>query len=90
VVGGAAAGAPPLVALLVGLDVDELSVAPARLDQVRAVVRGLSFAAAARTALAALEAGSAEESLALGRALVSAESGDELGEARDSLDGVVA
>lgn len=87
---GEAAGEPPLVALLVGLGVDELSVAPARLDEVRAVVRGLSFAAAARTALAALEACSAEASLGLGRALVSAEVRDELGEARDSLGGVVA
>jgi phosphoenolpyruvate-protein phosphotransferase len=87
---GEAAGEPPLVALLVGLGVDELSVAPARLDQVRAVVRSLSADAAGRAARAALEGGSAEESLALADRLVSGEMRDELGEARDSLDGVVA
>jgi phosphoenolpyruvate-protein kinase (PTS system EI component) len=87
---GEAAGEPPLVALLVGLGVDELSVAPARLDEVRSVVRGLSSDEAAATARAALEAGSAAEALALGAGLVSDEPLDEVGEARDSLGGVVA
>jgi phosphoenolpyruvate-protein kinase (PTS system EI component) len=87
---GEAAGEPPLVALLVGLGVDELSVAPARLDEVRSVVRGLSSDEAAATARAALEAGSAAEALALGAGLVSGEARDELGQARDSLGGVVA
>jgi len=87
---GEAAGEPPLVALLVGLGVDELSVAPARLDEVRAVIRSLSFDAAQRSARTALGAGSAESALALAAELVSDEPLDELGEARDSLGGVVA
>jgi phosphoenolpyruvate-protein phosphotransferase len=87
---GEAAGEPPLVALLVGLGVDELSVSPSRLDEVRDVVRRLSAAATARTARAALKASSAEEALALARPLVSAQAGHELGEARDSLGGVLA
>lgn len=37
---GEAAGEPALTALLVGLGVDELSVSPARLDAVRAAIRG--------------------------------------------------
>ena len=86
---GEAAGEPPLVALLVGLGVDELSVAPARLDEVRSVVRGLSFDDAAAATRAALCAGSAEEALALAAGLVSAEAVDELREARDSLGSVV-
>jgi phosphoenolpyruvate-protein kinase (PTS system EI component) len=40
---GEAAGEPPVVALLVGLGVDELSVAPARLDVVRETVRSVAF-----------------------------------------------
>ena len=36
---GEAAGEPTLTALLVGLDVDELSVSPPRLDAVRDAVR---------------------------------------------------
>jgi len=39
---GEAAGEPELAVLLVGLGVDELSVAPARLDEIRATVRGIS------------------------------------------------
>jgi len=44
---GEAAGEAEVAALLVGLDVDELSVAPARLDEVREVVRLLSMPDAA-------------------------------------------
>jgi phosphoenolpyruvate-protein phosphotransferase len=39
---GEAAGEPELAALLVGLGVDELSVSPARLDEIRATVRRIS------------------------------------------------
>ena len=39
---GEAAGEPELAALFIGLGVDELSVAPARLDEIRATVRTIS------------------------------------------------
>jgi phosphoenolpyruvate-protein phosphotransferase len=39
---GEAAGEPELAVLFVGLGVDELSIAPARLDEIRATVRGIS------------------------------------------------
>jgi phosphoenolpyruvate-protein kinase (PTS system EI component) len=75
---GEAAGEPPLVALLVGLGVDELSVVPAGLDEVRAVVRALSAESAAATARRALSAGSAAEALELAGELL----GELLGERR--------
>jgi phosphocarrier protein FPr/phosphocarrier protein len=88
---GEAAGESPVTALLVGLDVDELSVAPARIDAIRALVRGLSAATAAETAHAALESESLTKALALGAELVSSgEVGDERGEAGDGLGGVIA
>ena len=47
---GEAAGEPEVAKLLVGLGVDELSVSPARLDEVRATVRALSAAEATEAA----------------------------------------
>ncbi|MDX6511112.1 MAG: multiphosphoryl transfer protein [Gaiellaceae bacterium] len=47
---GEAAGEPEVAELLVGLGVDELSVSPARLDEVRAAVRALSAADATEAA----------------------------------------
>jgi phosphoenolpyruvate-protein kinase (PTS system EI component) len=86
---GEAAGEPPLAVLLVGLGVDELSVSPSRLDEIRAVVRAISAEDAAAAAHAALGAGSAGEALALGEALLG-ELLDERGQARDGLGGVLA
>jgi phosphoenolpyruvate-protein kinase (PTS system EI component) len=67
---GEAAGEPPLVALLAGLGVDELSVAPARLDDVRATVREIAFAEAAETARTALATASTEQALTLAHGLL--------------------
>ena len=39
---GEAAGEPELAVLIVGLGVDELSVAPARLDEIRVTIRRIS------------------------------------------------
>ncbi len=86
---GEAAGERALVALLVGLGVDELSVSPARLDLVRSTIRGLSAEAAADVAHEALSAGSAAAALELARALL-LEVGDEVNQAGYGLGGVVA
>lgn len=51
---GEAASVPDLATLFIGLGVDELSVSPARVDELRSTVRGLDAAAAARAADAAL------------------------------------
>jgi phosphoenolpyruvate-protein kinase (PTS system EI component) len=51
---GEAAGEPKIAVLLVGLGVTELSVAPARLDEVRAAVRAVTLAQAAQRANAAI------------------------------------
>jgi phosphoenolpyruvate-protein kinase (PTS system EI component) len=51
---GEAAGEPAVVPLLIGLGVDELSVAPSRVDEVRQIVRSTSFAEARGTADALL------------------------------------
>jgi phosphoenolpyruvate-protein kinase (PTS system EI component) len=51
---GESASVPELATLYVGLGVDELSVAPARLDELRTVVRSMSAANAAELALASL------------------------------------
>jgi phosphoenolpyruvate-protein kinase (PTS system EI component) len=87
---GEAAGVPAVAALFVGLGVDELSVAAARLDEVRAAVRSLSADRAADAAAAALHAASANDALALGEELLSSELGDEARERVDGLGGVVA
>jgi phosphoenolpyruvate-protein kinase (PTS system EI component) len=87
---GEAAGEPVLAALLVGLGVDELSVAPARLDRIRATVRSLYTQVAAAVAHSALAAGSARQALELGREALLDELGDEGREMVDGLGGVVA
>jgi phosphoenolpyruvate-protein kinase (PTS system EI component) len=84
---GEAAGIPELVVLFVGLGVDELSVAPARVDLVRGVVRALSAGRAAALAGRALEAASADAVLELVR---SAEGGNEFREALEGLDRIHA
>jgi phosphoenolpyruvate-protein kinase (PTS system EI component) len=84
---GEAAGVPELVVLFVGLGVDELSVAPARVDLVRAVVRAVSAERSASIAREALVAGSASAVLELVR---SGEAGDELREALEGFGGVRA
>jgi phosphoenolpyruvate-protein kinase (PTS system EI component) len=84
---GEAAGVPELVVLFVGLGVDELSVAPARVDLVRGVVRALSAERSAVLARDALAAPSAAAALEL---VCSGEAGDELREALEGLGGVRA
>jgi phosphoenolpyruvate-protein kinase (PTS system EI component) len=84
---GEAAGVPELIVLFVGLGVDELSVAPARVDLVRGVVRSLSAERSAALARAALVASSAAAALEL---VCSGEAGDELREALEGLGGVRA
>lgn len=87
---GEAAGDPELVALLVGLGVDELSVSPARLDEVRSTIRSLSAVAAREAAALALEAQSARQSLAFAAGALSVESGNERDEMVDGRGGLVA
>jgi phosphoenolpyruvate-protein kinase (PTS system EI component) len=68
---GDAAAEPVLVPLLIGLGCDSLSVAPAALDEIRALVRGLDHRRCVRAAHAALDARSAEEVTALGAGCLS-------------------
>jgi phosphoenolpyruvate-protein kinase (PTS system EI component) len=89
VVCGEAAAEPPVAALLVGFGVDELSVAPARVDEIRVVVQRLSAEAAAQAAGLALLATSAAEALALGEALLG-EGDDERGQVAHGGGGVFA
>jgi multiphosphoryl transfer protein len=84
---GEAAGVPELVVLFVGLGVDELSVAPARVDLVRGVVRAIS---ADRSAVLAREALAASSATAVLELVRSGEAGDELREALEGLGGVRA
>jgi phosphoenolpyruvate-protein phosphotransferase len=86
---GEAAGETPVAALLIGLGVDELSVAPARLDELRETVRRLSFSAAAEVAHRAVEASSARGALALAGGLLSAELRHETGQVVGGLGGAV-
>jgi phosphoenolpyruvate-protein kinase (PTS system EI component) len=58
---GEAASDPLMVPLLVGLDVDELSVGAARVGAVRRWIRNLRYDGARRLALAALELQTAQE-----------------------------
>jgi phosphoenolpyruvate-protein kinase (PTS system EI component) len=58
---GEAAADPIVVPLLVGLGAQALSVAPARVDEVRARIRRLDGAACRSAARDALEAGSFED-----------------------------
>ena len=87
---GEAAGERAVAALLIGLGVDELSVAPARLDELRETVRLLSFTDAAEAARQAVEASSARAALALAGGLLSAELRHETGEVVGGLGGAVA
>jgi multiphosphoryl transfer protein len=84
---GEAAGETAVAALLIGLGVDELSVAPARLDELRETVRLLSFTDAAAAARQAVEASSARQALALAGGLLSAELGHETGQVVGGLGG---
>jgi phosphoenolpyruvate-protein kinase (PTS system EI component) len=77
---GEAAGETAVAALLIGLGVDELSVAPARLDELRETVRLLSFTDAAEAARQAVAAPSALQALALAGSLLSAELRHETGQ----------
>src|SRR5439155_1038182 len=81
------ASVPELAALYVGLGVDELSVAPARLDELRATVRALSAAEAATVSERALAAQSEESAFSLARELISGELGDQRGEVLGGRDG---
>jgi phosphoenolpyruvate-protein kinase (PTS system EI component) len=85
---GEAAGEPQLAALLVGLGVGELSVAPARVDEVRDAVRSLTLVAAAEAANAALGVRSAAGVLAIAAELLSGQAGDQRGEVVGGLGGV--
>jgi phosphoenolpyruvate-protein kinase (PTS system EI component) len=87
---GESASVPELAALFVGFGVDELSVAPARADEIRATVRRISAAGAAVVAATSLHADSGEEALASASALLSGESRDQQGELLGGRDGVVA
>jgi phosphoenolpyruvate-protein kinase (PTS system EI component) len=87
---GEAAGEPLLAALFVGLGVGELSVAPGRVDEIRAVVRSIDAAAAASIAQRAVAASSGAAALELAAGLVSAEAADERGEVLGGLGGAVA
>ena len=62
---GEAAGDPRIAIMLIGLGVSELSVAPSRLDEVRAAIRAVALAEAAHLAETALTLGSADAVLAL-------------------------
>jgi phosphoenolpyruvate-protein phosphotransferase len=86
---GEAAGETAVAALLIGLGVDELSVAPARLDELRETVRQLSFTDAAEAARQALEASSARAALALAGDLLSAELRHETGQMVGGLGGSI-
>jgi phosphoenolpyruvate-protein kinase (PTS system EI component) len=86
---GEAAGEPELAALFVGLGVDELSVAPARLDSVRATVRALTAGDAIDAARAALDCRSGIEVLELAAELLSGQARDEAGQVVGGLGGVV-
>jgi phosphoenolpyruvate-protein kinase (PTS system EI component) len=69
---GEAASVPELATLFVGLGVDELSVSPARVDELRATVRSLDSAEAAEAASRALsvERGDEQRELLGGRGSV--------------------
>lgn len=90
---GEAASDPRVVALLVGLGVDELSVGAARVGAVRAwlgVLRDEECRALAQAALAADDAVAVEALVApVVARLASAETGEQLGEVVDGGDGVV-
>jgi phosphoenolpyruvate-protein kinase (PTS system EI component) len=84
---GEAASEAEVATLLIGLGVDELSVAPARLDELRETVRLLAYADAANAARQALLVSSAPEALALAGGLLSAEPRHEAGQVVGGLGG---
>jgi phosphoenolpyruvate-protein phosphotransferase len=86
---GEAAGETAVAALLIGLGVDELSVAPARLDELRETVRRLSFSEVSEIARQAVEASSARAALALAGGVLSAELGHEAGQVVGGLGGSI-
>jgi phosphoenolpyruvate-protein kinase (PTS system EI component) len=86
---GEAAGETAVAALLIGLGVDELSVAPARLDELRETVRRLSFSEVSEMARQAVEASSARAALALAGGVLSAELGHEAGQVVGGLGGSI-
>jgi phosphoenolpyruvate-protein kinase (PTS system EI component) len=87
---GESASVPELAALYIGLGVDELSVSPARLDELRATVRALSAGQASAVVERALAARSEDAVLTLARELISGELGDEHGEVLGGRGGVLA
>jgi phosphoenolpyruvate-protein kinase (PTS system EI component) len=86
---GEAASESEMAALLIGLGVDELSVAPARLDELRETVRRLSFDDATDAARHAAAASSASAALALAAGILSAELRNETGQVLGGLGGAV-
>src|SRR5204862_6125798 len=70
---GEAASEPPLVVLLIGAGVGELSVAPSRLDELRAAVRSLDSVDAARVLRKAVTFDSGAAALELAAELLSDE-----------------
>ena len=62
---GEAAGDPRIAVLLIGLGVAELSVAPSRLDEVRAAIQAVTLPQATKLAETALSLGLADAVLAL-------------------------
>jgi phosphoenolpyruvate-protein kinase (PTS system EI component) len=86
---GEAAGETAVASLLIGLGVDELSVAPARLDELRETVRLLSFTDATEAARQAVEASSALGALGLAGGLLSVELRHETGQVVGGLGGAV-
>jgi phosphoenolpyruvate-protein phosphotransferase len=87
---GEAAGERPLAALFVGLGVSELSVSPARIDELRAAIRSLDSVAATHAAHEALAVRSADDAVDRGARLLSGDGGEERREVFGGLDGVVA
>ena len=67
---GEMAGDPALVPLLIGMGVDELSVAPPMLPQIKHLIRHLDAAEARELAQSALEAETSVDILVRSRALV--------------------
>ncbi len=87
---GEAASEPPVAVLLIGAGVGELSVAPSRLDEVRAAIRSLDSVDAARVLRRAVTVDSGAAALELAAELLSDQLSDEPGEVLGGLDGVVA
>lgn len=88
---GEAAAVPSVLSLLVGLGVDEVSVAPARLALARDTVRALTASGASMAARRALAASSVDEALGVTAGLLaSSPSFDEGSEPGDRVDRVLS